>query len=105
MLNGVDELMMMKADVLSVFEKLKVSTKYNFNGELIDNIPYDISVGGLSPDYIEIDGWNIDIDNLTSIDDAPENLMDYVKFIEKEVNIPIKIVSVGPDRKQTLIRE
>lgn len=105
MLNGVDELMMMKADVLSLFEKLKVSTKYNFNGELIDNIPYDISVGGLSPDYIEIDGWNIDIDNLTSIDDAPENLMDYVKFIEKEVNVPVRIVSVGPDRKQTLIRE
>lgn len=104
MLNGVDELMMMKADVMSPFEKLKVSTKYNFNGELIDNIPYDISVSGLSPDYTEIDGWNVDIDNLTSIDDAPEKLMDYIKFIEKEVNVPVKIVSVGPDRKQTLIR-
>ena len=105
MLNGVDELMMMKADVMSSFEKLKVSTKYNFNGELINNIPYDISIGGLSPDYTEINGWNIDIDNLISINNAPKELMDYVKFIEKEVNVPVKIVSVGPDRKQTLIRE
>lgn len=103
MLNGVDELMMMKADVLSPFKKIKAGVKYNFNNEIIDNIPYDISAGSLSPVYKEINGWNIDVDKLTSIDQAPEALIDYVKFIEREVNVPVKIVSVGPDRKQTLM--
>jgi len=105
MLNGVDELMMMKADVMSPFEKIKISSKYNFNGKLIDKIPFDISVDGITPIYNEFDGWNIDIENLTSIDDVPEKLMDYVKYIEKEVDVPIKIISVGPDRKQTIIRD
>ena len=105
MLNGVDELMMMKADVLSPFEKLNIGTKYNVNGELTENIPYDISIKELSPEYTEIDGWNTDIENLTSINDAPEKLIEYIKYIEKEVNVPIKIVSVGPDRSQTLIRD
>jgi adenylosuccinate synthase len=105
MLNGVDELMMMKADVMSPFEKIKISSEYNLNGKLIDKIPYDISVDGITPIYNEFDGWNIDIENLTSIDDIPEKLMDYVKYIEKEVDVPIKIISVGPDRKQTIIRD
>ena len=103
-INGVTKLMMMKTDVLSGFDKVLVCTKYNYKGELIENLPYDLSDKTLEPIYQEFSGWSEDLRNLESIDELPENLNKYIKFLENELNIPIVIVSVGPDRKETLFR-
>ena len=103
-INGVTKLMMMKTDVLSGFDKVLVCTKYNYKGELIENLPYDLSDKTLEPIYQEFSGWSEDLRNLESIDELPENLNKYIQFLENELNIPIVIVSVGPDRKETLFR-
>ena len=103
-INGVTKLMMMKTDVLSGFDKVLVCIKYNYKGELIENLPYDLSDKTLEPIYQEFSGWSEDLRNLESIDELPENLNKYIQFLENELNIPIVIVSVGPDRKETLFR-
>jgi len=103
-INGVTKLMMMKTDVLSGFDKVLVCTKYNYKGELIENLPYDLSDKTLEPIYQEFSGWSENLRNLESIDELPENLNKYIQFLENELNIPIVIVSVGPDRKETLFR-
>jgi adenylosuccinate synthase len=105
MINGVTELMMMKADVLSDFETIKVCTHYNYNGEKIDHLPYDYSPELLSPIYVDLKGWNKDLTGLNSPDQMPQELNDYIHFIEEQTGVPISIVSVGPDRTQTLIRK
>ncbi len=105
MINGVTELMMMKADVLGNFETIKVCTHYDYNGEKIDYLPYDYPADMLTPIYKEIKGWNQDLTGLNDPNDMPEALLDYVKYIEEETNVPISVVSVGPDRTQTLIRK
>lgn len=105
MINGVTQLMMMKADVLSIFETIKVCTHYSYQGKKIDHLPYDIADDQLAPVYHEMKGWNRDLTGLTSIDAIPAELNDYILYLEKELNVPITIVSVGPDRKQTLIRK
>jgi len=105
MINGVTELMMMKADVLSGFEKIKVCVGYNYQGKKIDYLPYDYSPELLTPVYKELNGWNQDLTGLSSPDQMPEALNEYIAFIEKETGVPISIVSVGPDRTQTLIRK
>jgi adenylosuccinate synthase len=102
MVNGVTELMMMKADVLSIFEELEVCTHYDYNGSTIDYLPYNIDPNYLQPITIKIKGWNSDLTTIDSKDKLPEALLDYVKMIEREVKVPISIVSVGPDRKQTI---
>jgi len=102
MINGVTELMMMKADVLSDFDTLKICTHYNYQGKVIDFLPYDIATNNLSPVYDEVKGWKTDLTQLTSKKDMPKALAAYVKYIEKAVGVPITIVSVGPDRKQTI---
>ena len=106
MLNGVTELIMMKADVLSSFDTIQVCTHYKINDEgLIDYIPYDLSRKDLVPVYVEIPGWSADLTGLTSANDLPKELVSYIEYIENEVGVPIRIVSVGPDRLQTLIRK
>lgn len=105
MINGVTELMMMKADILSGFETIKVCTHYNYQGTKIDYLPYDYSPELLSPEYTELKGWNQDLTGLHSPEEMPAALNDYIAFIEKEAGVPITIVSVGPDRTQTLIRK
>ncbi|MCE9538168.1 MAG: adenylosuccinate synthase [Bacteroidetes bacterium] len=104
MINGVTELMMMKADILSGFETIKVCTHYNYQGEKINYLPYDYSPELLSPVYKELKGWNQDLTGLNSPDQMPEQLNEYIAFIEREAGVPISIVSVGPDRTQTLMR-
>jgi len=104
MINGVTELIMMKADVLSGFKSIKVCTHYNYQGEKIDYLPYDISTELITPIYAELKGWNKNLQDLNSVEDIPLELNEYILYIEKELNVPITIVSVGPDRKQTLIR-
>ncbi len=102
MLNGVTGLFMMKADVLNDFEDIKVGVKYDFNGELIDYIPFEASYEKLNPVYLEKPGWKTNINSITDKALMPTELADYVKFIESEVNVPVKMVSVGPDRSETI---
>ncbi|MBL7918567.1 MAG: adenylosuccinate synthase [Bacteroidia bacterium] len=102
MINGVTELMMMKADVLSDFRELQICTHYMHNGKTIDYLPYNIDPAYLQPIYTSIKGWNCDLTGITEKSKLPVELMDYIKFIEKETATPISIVSVGPDRTQTI---
>ena len=103
-INGVTQLMMMKGDVLSGFDTLKVATAYNYKGEEIHHLPYNIEEENVRPIYTEFKGWKQDLTGLTTFESLPKELKEYIKFIEKEVEVPIKIVSVGPDRKQTITR-
>ena len=103
-INGVTQLMMMKGDVLSGFETLKVCTAYDYKSEVIFHLPYNIEEENVRPIYTEFKGWKADITGLTTYDSLPKELKDYIEFIESEVEVPIKIVSVGPDRKQTITR-
>ncbi len=102
MVNGVTELSMMKADVLSGFDKIKVCTHYIINGEKVTHFPFDVDGVELTPVYEEIEGWNSDLTGLTSYEDAPQALKNYVKYLEHNLEVPITVVSVGPDRTQTL---
>ena len=100
--NGVTDLIMMKGDVLSGIDKIKVCTKYNYNGEVVDYMPFSIMDENIGPVYEEIDGWEEDITQAKSYNDLPLNFKNYVEFLEDKLNLKIKIVSVGPDRKQTI---
>jgi len=102
--NGVTELIMMKADVLSGFESLKVCTSYNYKGGTIHHLPYNIEAENVTPIYTEMKGWKADLTGMGEASQLPKALNDYIDFLEKELEIPIKIVSVGPDRKQTIHR-
>ena len=101
--NGVTQLNMMKADVLSGFDTLKVCTAYEYKGEVIKHFPYNIEPENVKPIYTELKGWQEDLTEMTSKDQFPQELNDYIEFIEKETEIKISIVSVGPDRKQTIL--
>ena len=103
-INGITELAMMKADVLSGFKTLKVAVKYNYKGQEISHFPYNIEPENVTPIYKEVKGWQEDITNINEYDQLPETLKDYIKMIEDYVEVPVKIVSVGPDRKQTIFR-
>jgi len=102
--NGVTQLMMMKGDVLSGFKKLKVCTAYNYKGKTIKHFPFNIEPENVTPEYIEMEGWNQDLTKIRSTSDFPKELNDYIAFLEKELEVPIKLVSVGPDRTQTIHR-
>ncbi|HQA73773.1 adenylosuccinate synthase [Flavobacterium sp.] len=102
--NGVTQLMMMKGDVISGFDTLKVCTAYNYNGEVIHHLPYNIEEENVTPIYTEIKGWKADLTGMTTYDQLPKELKDYISMIEAAVEVPISIVSVGPDRKQTITR-
>ncbi len=103
-LNGITELYMMKADVLSIFEEILICTHYNINGIQTDEMPYDLLDGKVEPIYTSLKGWNADLTKIRTIEEFPQELSDYIAFIEKEMEIPITYVSVGPDREQTIVR-
>ena len=102
--NGVTQLMMMKADVLSGFKTLKVCTAYHYKGQDIKHLPYNIGSENVTPIYTDFKGWEEDLTAMDSANTLPQTLIDYIEFLEEELQIPIKIVSVGPDRKQTIFR-
>ena len=104
MINGVTELSMMKADILSIFDKIKIWTHYEIEGEKVTEFPYDVNDLDVKPIYIEMNGWKKDLTALSQYNDAPIELKNYVEYLEKELNVPITLVSVGPDRKQTLLK-
>ncbi len=102
-INGVTQLMMMKGDVLSGFKTLKACTSYNYKGTEITHFPYNIEEHNVTPIYTEFKGWKEDLTEMTSAETLPKELNNYIKFIEDFVEVPVKIVSVGPDRKQTIM--
>lgn len=104
-INGVTQLIMMKADVMDDFDTIQVCTAYRYKGEVITDIPFDIVGEKIEPIYTPLKGWKKDITKSQSEAELPTELIEYIHFIEKETNVPITIVSVGPNRKQTLIRK
>ena len=102
--NGVTQLSMMKGDVLSGFKTLKVCTAYKYKGEVIKHLPYNIEEQNVTPIYTEFKGWKDDLTKMRDTSEFPKELNEYIVFLEKELEIPIKIVSVGPDRTQTIHR-
>ena len=104
-INGVTELMMMKADVLSGIGNLKICTAYRYNGDVIEHLPYKLEEALIEPIFTEIAGWNEDLTTMISEDEFPDSFKAYIDFIEKEVGVPISLISVGPDRAQTIMRK
>ena len=104
-INGVTELNMMKADVLSGFEQIKVCTHYEYNGEKIAHLPFDIDAKYVKPVYETLEGWHEDLTGIKSASDLPAALNHYIEYLEKHLEVPITVVSVGPDRTQTLFRK
>lgn len=105
MINGATELMMMKADILSEFDEIKICTHYKYRGEQIDYLPYNIVDEHIEPVYTSLKGWKCDLTQLDNYNQLPQELLDYVQFIERNTGIPVSIVSLGPDRKQTIHME
>ena len=105
MLNGVTDLMMMKADVLDEFENINIAVQYNVDGELTAEVPYDMSSVKIEPVYDVVKGWNKSLEGVTSFEGMPAELKDYVKYIEDKTGVPVTLVSTGPDRSQTIIKE
>ena len=103
MLNGVTQLLMMKSDVLDTFPVIKACTAYRINGELTRDFPFSIDKN-VEPMYEEFPGWQTDLTHCTKEADLPEAFINYVKFLERELATPIKIISVGPDREATIWR-
>ncbi|MGB1266722.1 MAG: adenylosuccinate synthase [Schleiferiaceae bacterium] len=103
--NGVTELMMMKADVLSGIGNLKICTAYRYKGDVIEHLPYKLEEALIEPIFTEIAGWNEDLTTMISEDEFPDSFKAYIDFIEKEVGVPISLISVGPDRAQTIMRK
>ena len=105
MINGVTQLFMMKADVLNIFEEIKVCTAYELpSGEQIEKLPFEINELDIKPVYKTMKGWHCSLADVTQYDEFPEALKEYVTFLEGELQVPIKLVSVGPDRTQTIMR-
>jgi len=102
--NGVTQLMMIKGDVLSGFKTLKVCIAYKYKGETIRHLPFNIEPENVSPIYKELPGWKEDLTKLKDANNLPKELINYIDFLENELEIPIKLVSVGPDRTQTIHR-
>ena len=104
MVNGVTQLIMMKSDVLDTFKTIKACVAYKVNGVETRDFPYDIEKG-IEPVYKEMDGWMTDMTKYTSEEEFPEAFKDYIKFLEAELETPISIISIGPDREQTIVRD
>lgn len=105
MINGVTQLFMMKGDVLNIFEEIKICTHYELpTGERIDRLSFEISDLDVKPVYQSMKGWNTSLKGIREYDDFPIELKDYVTYLENELGVPIKLVSIGPDREQTILR-
>jgi len=101
MLNGVTQLIMTKTDVLDTFDVIRVATAYSVNGELTDQMPFDLEAD-VKPVFTEMSGWNTDLTGVRSKEQFPKELKEYITFLEKELKVPVKYVSVGPDREQII---
>ncbi|MGY6523772.1 MAG: adenylosuccinate synthase [Mongoliitalea sp.] len=105
MINGVTQLFMMKADVLNIFEEIKICTHYKLpDGSMVDKLSYELNDQEVEPVYKTVKGWNTDLRNVQAYEEFPVELKDYVTYLEEALEVPIKLVSVGPDRTQTILR-
>lgn len=102
MINGVTKLIMMKADVLSGFHPIRVCTSYQLEDERVDFLPYDINETAITPVYEDLPGWSADLTGMHAADSLPVELKNYIQYLESQLEIPIVVVSVGPDREQTI---
>ncbi|MDE6366243.1 MAG: adenylosuccinate synthase, partial [Muribaculaceae bacterium] len=105
MLNGVTDLIMMKSDVLDDFDTIRACTAYKINGEIVTELPFDLQSVEIEPVYTDMPGWKTPMTAMTSESELPSNFTDYVAFIENELEVPVTILSVGPDREQTIVRK
>lgn len=105
MLNGVTDLIMMKSDVLDTFDEIQICTAYEVDGELTEHFPFCIEDEKIKPLYRTMPGWKVDMTRMKSEEEFPEQFRSYIGFIEEFLGIPVTIVSVGPDREQTIVRE
>ncbi len=105
MLNGVTRLFMMKTDVLTPFSELDICTSYEIEGKITEEVPYDMTSKDVKPVYLKMQGWNTGLEGLNNMGNAPEALNSYISYIEKETGVPIEIVSIGPDRTETIFRK
>lgn len=105
MINGVTEIALTKADVMSTFDPIKAATFYTYQGQRIDHLPYSLNRDTLQPVYENLDGWTMDIAGMNQYDDLPDQLRTYIAFIEKYLQVPITFVSTGPERESLLVRE
>ncbi len=103
MVDGVTQLIMMKSDVMNDFDTIKIATAYRVGGELVDHFPYEVN-DSIEPVYTEFKGWKCDICKVRRYEDFPTEFKQYVEFIERETGVPVKIISVGPDRDETIVR-
>jgi adenylosuccinate synthase len=104
MINGVTQLLMMKADVLSIFSEIKVCTRYQLSdGSVTEEMPYEVVHERITPIYTALKGWNVSLTNLAEKEMPPE-LLDYISFLERALDVPITLISTGPDRSQTIHR-
>jgi adenylosuccinate synthase len=101
MLNGVTQLIMTKTDVLDTFDTIKIVTAYSVNNELTDQLPYDLAAD-VKPVFTEMAGWKTDLTEVRVKEQFPSDLNEYIRFLEKELKVPITLVSVGPDREQII---
>lgn len=104
MINGVTQLIMMKSDVLDSFETIKACVAYKIDGEETTDFPFEIN-DNVEPVYTDLAGWNVDMTKMQDEDEFPEEFNNYVSFLEEELGVKISIISVGPDREQTIIRQ
>jgi adenylosuccinate synthase len=104
MVDGVTDLIVTKADVMDDFEEINICTSYQYQGKELDYLPYEIAEEDLQPQYTALKGWMSDITEIQDLDKLPQELKDYIKFVEDAVATPITVVSTGPDRKQTMIK-
>lgn len=105
MLNGVTQLIMMKSDVLDTFDKIKVCTAYTINGKSTEHFPFDVNDAPIEPQYTVFDGWKSDLTSVRDEASLPQAFKDYISFVEKYVGVRVTVLSVGPDRTQTIFRE
>ena len=103
MINGVTQLIMMKSDVMNDFETIRVATAYEIDGKPTSEFPYEVTEG-LKPVYTDFEGWKCDLRGCKSYDEFPAAFKRYVEFIERETGVPVRIISVGPDRGETIVR-
>ena len=105
MINGVTQLIMMKSDVLDDFDEIKACVGYEIDGVKTDRFPFDVTTEKIEPIYVTMPGWKTDMTKISSEEELPAKFVDYVDFLEKELQTPITILSVGPDRQQTIVRK
>ena len=105
MINGVTDLIMMKSDVLDDFDTIRACVAYKINGETVSELPFDIQSVDIEPVYVDLPGWKTPMNQLSDESALPKNFTDYIAFIEKELGVPVTILSVGPDREQTIVRK